>query len=149
MLSVYNKKTALITIGAVFFVVLDRFLKSLAISGVNFDLIGSFFRFDFAGNYNIAFSLPLSGQVLLWFVIFIIICLLCNFIYLYEKKDYISSAFLFLIILGSSSNLLDRLKYDFVIDYLNLKYFTVFNLADALIVFGVFLLIFSHKKRNK
>ena len=41
-----------------------------------------------------------------------------------------------LIIFGAVSNLYDRLKYGFVIDYFDLKYFTIFNIADAMIFFG-------------
>lgn len=136
-------------IGAAFFIILDRFFKSLAINGASFNLISDIFRFNFAGNYNIAFSLPFGGQILIWLIILITTGLLCAFVYLYKKQEYIFSSFIFLIILGSASNLLDRLKYGFVVDYLDFKYFTIFNIADALIVFGVFLLVFYYKKSNR
>ena len=55
---------------------------------------------------------------------------------------------LFAIIMGAASNLFDRLKYGYVIDYLDLKYFTVFNLADAMIIFGVAILLISANKKE-
>ena len=53
----------------------------------------------------------------------------------------ISSA---LIICGGIGNLIDRVLYGYVIDYLSFTFFgysfAVFNLADSLIVIGVILL---------
>ncbi len=149
MLKANKKKTASIIIGAVFFIALDRFLKILAISNLySVDLVGDFFRFNFVSNYNIAFSLPLGGQLLIWFILFVIIGLLYNFIYLYKRRELLLSSFVLMIILGAISNVLDRIKYGFVIDYLDLKYFTVFNIADCLIVVGVILLIFFYNKNS-
>jgi signal peptidase II len=45
---------------------------------------------------------------------------------------------LFLAFLGAFSNLYDRLHYGYVIDYFDLKYFTVFNLSDVMIIIGIF-----------
>ena len=42
-----------------------------------------------------------------------------------------------LIILGALSNLLDRLIFGYVIDYINIFIWPVFNLADAMIVVGI------------
>ena len=60
----YQKK-AVIFFGltAFFLIVLDRFLKFLAIEGYIFfplKIIGDFFQLNFVSNYNIAFSLHLS-----------------------------------------------------------------------------------------
>jgi hypothetical protein len=50
-----------------------------------------------------------------------------------------------LVLIGAISNLYDRLSYSYVIDYLDLKYFTVFNVADAMIVLPVFsILLFQY-----
>ena len=117
----------------IFFISLDRFLKFLAINnyfGDGLNIIGEFFKLKFIGNPNIAFSLPLNGQFLNIIIIFIILGLIYNLIYVAVKKSFHQVALLLIIILGAMSNLLDRLKYGYVIDYLDLSYFTVFNLAD-------------------
>ena len=67
----------------------------------------------------------------------ILFALICQLLYLSIKKDYIKAWLLLAIIFGAISNLFDRIKYGYVIDYLDLKYFTVFNLADVMIVGGV------------
>ncbi|MBU1778489.1 signal peptidase II, partial [Patescibacteria group bacterium] len=61
---------------------------------------------------------------------------------------------MFFIIFGAISNLTDRLEYGYVIDYFSLKYFTIFNLADVMIVIGVFCLfkkiaILFYAKQNR
>jgi len=140
MFMISKKKAAFIMLIAVFFVILDRFLKFLAVNRY-FDepvnLIGDIFKLNFIQNYNIAFSLPISGIGLNIVISLILVGLLIGLIKLY-KKGYLIIAYLVLvIILGAASNLYDRINYGFVIDYLDLKYFTVFNLADVMIVGGV------------
>lgn len=123
----------------VFFVSADRLLKFLAISDYAerpVNILGDILRFSFMKNYNIAFSLPLSGSVLNYLVAVIILYFVFSFIFLLFKKEYSTALFFLAIIIGATSNLCDRLYYGYVIDYLELKYFTVFNLADAMIVLG-------------
>ena len=50
----------------------------------------------------------------------------------------------FLVLSGALSNIIDRLKYGCVIDFINLKFWPVFNLADALIVVGAILILYSY-----
>lgn len=150
----YFKKITVFTITVIFFVSLDRFLKFFAFSNHDYklNLIGEILKFNFKKNYHIAFSLPLTGKMLIILIILIIILLILFCLYRVNKGKYGESALLSLIILGASSNLYDRIKYGFVIDYLDLKYFTVFNLADAMIVTGVLLFmattLFNKKEVN-
>ncbi len=136
-----SKKMTALCLAVIFFVALDRFLKILARQGAQANLLGEFLKFDFKANYYIAFSLPLSG-IWLNMLIALIILLLSYYLARAWRKDQQGAALgLFAIIAGASSNLADRLHYGYVIDYLDLKYFTVFNLADIMIVcWTVFLL---------
>ncbi len=129
--------TAFISI--IFFVSADRLLKSLAVGSYvekQVNILGDIFKFSFMKNYNIAFSLPFSGSLLNYLIAGIILYFIFSFIFLLFKKEYLSALFFFAIIMGATSNFYDRLYYGYVIDYLELKYFTVFNLADAIIVLG-------------
>lgn len=136
----------------IFFVIFDRFFKFLAIN--NFfnqpiRLIGDFFQMQFVKNYYIAFSLPFKGIFLNILIILIIILLLYYLIAVFKRKEYGQTILLVLIILGAISNLFDRIRLGYVVDYLDLKYFTVFNLADVMIVGGVIgllILNFFNKK---
>ena len=148
----YNKNMAFWILLAMFFVILDRFFKFLAISGYfskPISLVGDFLKLNFISNYNIAFSLPLGGFFLNFLIILIIIALLYELLFLAKREEWIKVALLTFLIFGAISNMLDRLRYGFVIDYLDLKYFTVFNIADVMIVGGVlWLVLIFYKKRN-
>ncbi|MFH1232407.1 MAG: signal peptidase II [Patescibacteria group bacterium] len=137
------KKMAILTVCAIFFVGLDRFLKVFAFNSSDYklNLIGEILKFNYKENYYIAFSLPLSGSFLIVLIVLIILGLIFFYLYCINRKRYNNLIPLALIILGASSNLYDRVRYGFVIDYLDLKYFTVFNLSDAMIVIGMLLLL--------
>ena len=134
---------------AIFFVSLDRLFKILALNyyeNIKIELISDYFGFTLAKNYYIAFSLPLSGPILTAFIGVVILILLYFCVILIKKEEYTQASCLAFVILGATSNIIDRIKYGFVIDYLDLKYFTVFNIADSMIVIGAVLLIVLNKK---
>ncbi len=139
-MALHKKKMVTLYAIIIFFVILDRFFKFLAINGYfknAINIFGDFFKLDFTANYNIAFSLPFNGIFLNITIIFIILGLICNLIYVINKKRPLEAIFLISIILGATSNFADRLNYGYVIDYLDLSYFTVFNIADAMIILGI------------
>lgn len=136
---------------AMFFII-DRWLKNKALN-LGFieqkSIISDILTFRLVFNQNIAFSLPLSGYWLN-FVISLIILVLLLIIISAKIKKTLSKKSLFLltlILFGAISNLLDRFLYGAVVDYFDLKYFTIFNLADVMISVGV--IIFSVYFLNK
>lgn len=134
---------------AVFFVVIDRFLKILALKGIEVNIIGEFFRFSLAKNYYIAFSLPITGFLLNILIIIIVVLLGYTIVNLAKKDDIINVVLLTNLEFGAISNLFDRFKYGYVVDYFDLDYFTVFNLADIMIVCGALILVYDLvKKKN-
>ncbi len=139
-MALHKKKMITLYVIIIFFVILDRFFKFLAINGYfknGISIFGDFFKLNFAANYNIAFSLPFNGIFLNILIIFIILGLIYNLIYVINKKRPLEAVFLISVIWGATSNFMDRLKHGYVIDYLDLSYFTIFNIADAMIVLGV------------
>lgn len=144
-----TKKMIAINLAVIFFIGLDRFLKVLALarSGAAEGLIGDILKFKFQANYYIAFSLPLSGPLLIGASSLIIVALLFWLISFWRRKIFTAAAGLTAVVLGAADNLFDRFKYGYVVDYLDLKYFTVFNLADALIVVGIAVLLLINIKR--
>ncbi len=151
----FSKKENIINIAIIFliaiFFIVDRILKFLAIDFLESkNILGEVLRFSFTANKYIAFSLPFSGLFLNLFIIFVLFLILVYLIFLfYKKRQYEFWGFL-AIFCGALSNLIDRLQYSFVVDYLDFYSFTVFNLADVLIFVGaVFLLYFYFKKETK
>ncbi len=135
---------------AVLFIVADRAIKYGVVNGIISEpkIFGDFFRIDFAKNYQIAFSLPLQGKIVFALIVVVALAFGYYFVSLFKEKRP-EAIFAFLVFLGSMSNLMDRINYGFVVDYLYLKYFTVFNLADVAIVIGVAGLLFSWRRVDK
>ena len=142
------KKMIAINLAVIFFIGLDRFFKVFIFNNQasEFNLLGEILKFNFKNNYNIAFSLPLSGSWLGTAILLVILLLIFYLAQAWRKKEIALEVGLLMVILGASSNLYDRFKYGFVVDYFDLKYFTVFNLADMMIVMGVVSLLLFIKK---
>ena len=136
--------------GAMFLVCMDRFLKVLStvLWHNHPQHIFSSLNFVFIQNKNIAFSLK-TGLDPLWIIIPIIIFLTFYFFYLLKKQRLSEASAFFFILTGAMSNLYDRLLYGFVIDYIDLQYFTVFNIADVMICGGVVWLLFQIIQEKK
>ena len=144
MMFKFRQKAVFLLLGAVFFISLDRFFKILALNYFTgkYAIIGNILSFQLAKNYNIAFSLPLSGWWLNILIIIILIVLLYFLLILAKRREYQLSICLTFIVFGAISNIIDRLKFGYVVDYLDLRYFTVFNIADIMIVGGVIYLLY-------
>ncbi|OGY45223.1 MAG: signal peptidase II [Candidatus Buchananbacteria bacterium RIFCSPHIGHO2_01_FULL_39_8] len=133
--------------------IVDRILKFWFLKNPGFsrDFIDDFLSFELETNPGIAFGLPLDGTLLLLLVIVIIFALFNLLRKAYRQRKFLEIFLISLIVFGAISNLIDRLRYGFVIDYINVPFFTVFNLADAMITVGVALLaleLFSKNSRR-
>ena len=155
-----SKKTTIFIILVVFFVALDRFLKTLCLKGF-FDqplpLVGDIFSLHFVKNYYIAFSLPLGGLLLSIITGIIILILLAYWLKLFKQSLIPNTKYqilntniyyLTILIIGAIINFTDRLRFGFVVDYFDLKWFTVFNLGDIMISGSVSLIILSNLRKK-
>ncbi len=138
------KKIIFWNIIALIFFSLDRFIKikCRASRGI------LFFK-----NYNLAFGFPfpIPKNILIILMAAIIFILFFYLIKNYKKKDTALIIPLTFIIFGAISNLIDRLVYGYVIDYIDISFFTIFNLADIMIGGGVIMLVYKYailKDRN-
>lgn len=135
---------------AIFFLI-DRLLKltAIKIAPLSIPLIKEILSFNLATNKNIAFSLPLSGPWLNWPIVIIIFYFLWLLWQIKNDASRLKEKIAICLIAGGAlSNLIDRLQYGHVIDYLRLKYFTIFNLADVMIVTGSLLLAWQILKKQ-
>ncbi len=85
----------------------------------------------------------LAGWLILVLVPIILIVLTAYLLQAYRAADIFIVLLISLIIAGAVSNLIDRLKFGYVIDYIDVSWFTVFNLADSAITIGALLLAIS------
>lgn len=128
--------------------VFDRILKYLAMSqeAVDSNSIRGFFSFE--KNFGIAFGLQVPKIFLCVLIVSALILLVSFSLEYFRQKNFFAHFLTLIIIAGAASNLIDRLKYGYVIDYFALKFWPVFNLADAMIVAGVGLWVLSLKDRK-
>ena len=106
----------------------------------SFVVINNFFNLTLVKNTGVAFSL-FEGRVS-----FVVIVTLIFIIWLFKELcerevSTISQVFYGLILGGALGNLLDRIIYGYVIDFLDFNFFghsyPVFNIADTFIVIGI------------
>lgn len=144
-----NKKAAILIVIAVFLIVADRALKILALNIFRTDplILTDWLKLSLVINRNIAFSLPVYGILLTLVLIVLIVGLIWYFVKMFKKQQTVQASLLFFVILGASSNLADRFLYAGVIDYINVEKFTIFNLADAMILIGIILFIRTGVKK--
>jgi len=92
-------------------------------------------------NKNISFSLVIPQSILPTLLALIIFALLFILFKFQPKLSVLEKISLIFILSGAISNILDRLLFGCVIDFINLGFWPSFNLADAFISSGAIILI--------
>lgn len=87
-------------------------------------------------NQGIAYSIILPKKALIVVTGIILLALVFLIIRSYKRHELNISFALAMIVVGAFSNLLDRLRYGYVIDMIVLTGWPVFNLADLMITVG-------------
>lgn len=129
--------------------ILDIVIKLLVSNLINLNssivLINNFLSLTYVRNIGAAWSI-LEGKQILLIVISMLFLILFMF-YIgrrecYTKLEIISYS---MIISGTLGNMIDRIIYGYVIDYIDILIlgynFPIFNLADTCIVIGIMLLL--------
>lgn len=107
--------------------------------------IDNFFYLTSQCNKGIAFGIPLafSFQIISSIVILSMLIYVGIKYILPKKRNSLLNQFLLGIIVGGAlGNLINRITLGYVIDFIVIKPFPVFNLADIGITIGLFLLFF-------
>ena len=126
-----------------------KYLVSIA-SDLPYTLIPNFARITLHRNSGIAFSIPLPQPI-----IYVLIVVLIFFGGRYLLKEIDLSKPLTMIVLafifgGTLGNLIDRIRLGYVIDFISIWKFAVFNVADIAITCGIGILILWYSKlKNK
>lgn len=108
-----------------------------------------FLEFRIEHNPGIAWSIMLPIPLTIMLTVVLLVTGLILVWKLLDVQKPLTVAAIGLILGGALGNLVDRLLQGFVIDFIHLKNFTVFNLADAAIVVGIALLLLFHKTCQK
>jgi len=126
--------------------VIDQFIKYLVHQtmqlGQTIPLCGML-KLTYVRNTGAAFSLFIGFSPYLAAAGVIVILAVICFHYRLPANRYDLQASLAFILGGSLGNLLDRIFRSYVIDYLDITIWPVFNFADIMINIGVILIIFK------
>lgn len=130
-------------------IALDRWTKQLAIadlleSGVRSrQVVGDFLRLTYVENRGAAFGL-LQEQTTFFIVVGLAVIgvIVASYRYLPEP-GWLLNLCLGLQMGGAIGNLIDRVRVGYVVDFIELPYWPVFNVADSAICVGVAGLVFT------
>jgi signal peptidase II len=127
-------------------VVADQAAKAWAVASLSppigaRSLLAGWLRLVLITNNGAAFGL-LGGSNLLFVMVGLVICAVVM-VYAYLPSHIpILQASLGLQLGGAIGNLTDRVRIGHVVDFIQIKYWPIFNLADSAIVCGVGLLVY-------
>ena len=141
------------SVSAILWLAIDLFSKYYVLnSGIGpIVFVKNFFYLTFQKNRGIAFGIPLVYEVQLIASIFVLgLLVYFGFKYLLiQKRNTFLNQFLLGIIAGGAiGNLINRIHLGYVVDFISLKPFPVFNIADIGITVGLILLFLLTYKTN-
>ncbi len=117
-------------------IILDQLTKFL-FKDVHFLFI------NYQTNYGATFSI-LQGYRFL----FVLVAIIVLIVIIYYYRSYKHKLPLLLIFAGTFGNLIDRIFLGYVRDFIDLKFWPIFNIADTINVIGVLLLVYYLTKEK-
>jgi len=117
------------------------FVGQLLSSGSSISIINNVFHLTLVHNKGAAFGMMQRHPYI--FIVIAVISIAVIVYFLIKKKQFLSSGekiALCFILGGTIGNLTDRLRVGYVIDFIDLRVWPVFNVADSFITVGAVLL---------
>jgi signal peptidase II len=144
-----KKRLAILSISGII-IVLDQITKFwISQNRPNFQVIPGFFNIHYVENTGAAFGILQGKQIFLTLVSIIAIGVLLLLI-IYEREEKRGMLYALALILGGTcGNLIDRIRLEYVVDFLQFYvklggkhyYWPSFNVADSAITIGVGILV--------
>ncbi len=131
-------------------VLVDRlakiFFSNLLSLGESWPVIRNVLHMTLVHNTGIAFGLFKDQGVVFIIIPIIAVILLVFNIYYYRDHKALSRTYIvaFSLILGGAiGNLIDRIYFGYVVDFIDLRVWPVFNIADSAITVGAVVILFQ------
>lgn len=127
-------------------VIIDQLLKNAVLAFLVIPRrLNTYLSLEIYNNYGIAFGIPVSSN-LFYFIVFIFIMLVMigwkkGILGKWGEEDKGKIFAISFILAGAVGNLIDRLSYGYIVDFINIKGVLVFNLADMFIAGGVLIFL--------
>jgi len=136
---------------ALIIVIIDQIAKFLI--KTNFQLnqtlpiINNIFNLTYIHNFGAGFGILQQQRWVLIFVSIIVIGFILYYLDKINGKEILLQLLFGFILGGTIGNLIDRVIYGYVIDFLDFRVWPVFNFADSFVTIGVIgLIIYLWKK---
>jgi len=130
---------------------LTKFFVENNLYGKSVDVIGNIFSLTYLQNKGAAWGIFSSNEWIL--KIFTPLLIIAVIIFVYKiSKTRLEFIFGGLIVGGAISNFLDRIIRGYVVDFLDFKFWPIFNIADICIVVGclsIVILAWIKERNNK
>jgi signal peptidase II len=104
--------------------------------------LGRLFRISYVTNTGAAFGLFPDQGGLLVVVAFVVVVIIVAYYRHLPAERWLLHLSLGLQLGGAIGNLLDRVRYGYVVDFIDVGFWPVFNLADSAILIGVAILAY-------
>lgn len=137
--------------------IIDQLSKIIVINNIEpstgIKLINNFLYITFVKNEGAAFSILQGGRI--FFIVLSIFVLVIMIKYIFDDKNIrkIEVLSYSLLISGIFGNLIDRIVYGYVVDFIDIYLFgydfPVFNVADMCIVIGAVVLASTYMTRGE
>jgi signal peptidase II len=150
-LSLFHRRFGLFT--ALILFAADQLLKAMAMGPLALEQVQQitllpFFDLTWTRNFGVALGLFQAGSETARWVLTGVTAAIAAFVahWMWRESSKADSFGLALVLGGALGNITDRVRYGYVVDFLDLHFgtfrpFLVFNLADAAITLGVIILL--------
>ena len=147
-----KRQTLICTVLILAILAIDQYLKSLVqlklTAHQSIPIINNILHLTLVKNTGAAFGLFKNATVVFIIISIISILFISILVFRSIKKGKLFSNPVFnsglvLIVSGALGNLIDRLKFGYVIDFIDVRIWPVFNMADASITIGTILVFLS------
>ncbi|MFH1878764.1 MAG: signal peptidase II [Candidatus Omnitrophota bacterium] len=107
-------------------------------------VVSNVFHITLIYNTGAAFGI-LKGHPVFFTAVSVLAVIIINYFILFKQRVLTGGekAALYMILAGTSGNLIDRLRFGYVVDFFDFRIWPVFNMADSFITIGAFLLGWS------
>ena len=129
----------------------DRWTKIWAMTdlrAVGFIPVFPFFSLTYVENTGMAFGLGRHKNIFFTIVTFLLLPVLFFLQWSWRSKNPWIQAGLLLVTSGALGNLYDRIAYGYVVDFLYIHYWPVFNVADSCITVGAACLAWGFQRED-
>ena len=154
-----RKRQALITLTSILaLLAIDQYSKALVFRNLNVGesvpLIKNILHITFVANTGAAFGLFKDSTAVFIAISIVAIAFISMLILRSIKQGGLQSRPVFnygliMIFSGAVGNLIDRLHFSYVIDFIDIRIWPVFNIADSSITIGTLFLLFSFPRPSQ